>query len=214
MYCKFCGKQIDDDAKFCSGCGAATTTEPVRSVPAVEIPEKKKKRRPPGCLIWFFVIVLVFGSCSALFSDGDPEESADAPVSEIQAETEAKKETVSEETIVSVDEAAANAKSILGEQFEDCAISYDETGITADISVDGTTAICLLASTGNAEAMESWESVIDSVVSMAESMTGYFREIGFTDYVVSLNVKNDQNKDNYIIMTINGVLVYDAANSQ
>ena len=39
MYCRFCGKQIPDNAKFCSECGAnlapAPSTAPEESAPAV-----------------------------------------------------------------------------------------------------------------------------------------------------------------------------------
>ena len=44
MYCRFCGKQIPDNAKFCSECGAnlapAPSTAPEKSAPAVPMAPK------------------------------------------------------------------------------------------------------------------------------------------------------------------------------
>lgn len=58
MYCKNCGKEIDDKAVICPGCG----------VPTVEqIPEnKKKKKKHPilGGIILALGILLVVGACS------------------------------------------------------------------------------------------------------------------------------------------------------
>lgn len=45
MYCKYCGKQIADDAKFCDGCGKKLIEEAV----PVSVPEKKEVRRCPKC---------------------------------------------------------------------------------------------------------------------------------------------------------------------
>lgn len=45
MYCKYCGKQIADDAKFCDGCG-----KPIENVEQVHVEEQKKEiRRCPKC---------------------------------------------------------------------------------------------------------------------------------------------------------------------
>lgn len=48
MYCKHCGKEIEDDAKFCAGCGERTSNAPVVNV-TVEKSENKSGRKCPKC---------------------------------------------------------------------------------------------------------------------------------------------------------------------
>lgn len=46
MFCKFCGKQLKDNARFCSGCGKACD-EPLRQeLPRQEPPKQEPARRP------------------------------------------------------------------------------------------------------------------------------------------------------------------------
>lgn len=37
MFCKFCGKQLKDNARFCSGCGKPCNPEEKQSAPAEPI---------------------------------------------------------------------------------------------------------------------------------------------------------------------------------
>ena len=69
MFCKNCGNQLADDAKFCNKCGTATTpAEPVipneTSKPATDVQTKKS-------LAWWIILVLVLGglvvSCTTFF---------------------------------------------------------------------------------------------------------------------------------------------------
>ena len=53
MYCKFCGSQIDDAAKFCSKCGKSTNDNSNEVEEAQPIQNNKKKQAP------FFVCLLV-----------------------------------------------------------------------------------------------------------------------------------------------------------
>lgn len=234
MFCKYCGKQISDDAKFCDGCGKKLTqessSEPRRCPKCGEIvpqyaqackycghdlaaqkPAKAKKRKPMGCLVWVLVVLLVIGGCSAMLGGND--DSSTEPTSAAPSiETETSR-TEAEE-VIPLDTAAANAEAIIKEQFDNCTVSYDDTGFTATISVDGVSMIGTLAAGGNEEMQETWKKIVDSTVSMSGSMTRYFRECGFDDYVVSVNVVNDQNQDNIVIMTMNGTLVYDAVTNK
>ncbi|MGN1383252.1 MAG: DUF5067 domain-containing protein [Eubacterium sp.] len=59
MYCKHCGKELDDRAIVCPGCGIPTT-------------EKKEKKKHPvlGSIILVLSIILIIGSCS---SAGSPQ---------------------------------------------------------------------------------------------------------------------------------------------
>lgn len=69
MYCKHCGKEIEDSAKFCQHCGKgiadtaagnATQVEPAEAKPQ----KKKKKSIFKRWWFWALVIVLLFVMCS------------------------------------------------------------------------------------------------------------------------------------------------------
>lgn len=51
MYCKYCGKKIDDDSTFCSGCGAklsiAVKPETAAAKPKIEVKADAPAVMPP-----------------------------------------------------------------------------------------------------------------------------------------------------------------------
>ena len=51
-YCKKCGKQVEDDAVFCSGCGVKLDAESERN-------QKDSERKSSGCLIAIFAFLLI-----------------------------------------------------------------------------------------------------------------------------------------------------------
>lgn len=69
MYCKHCGKQIADDAKFCDSCGKSVSES--QAGITLEEPKKKKKKRHPilGTIILIFTIFIVIG----ILGGGDEE---------------------------------------------------------------------------------------------------------------------------------------------
>ena len=74
MYCKHCGKQIADDAKFCDGCGMAVSEEVVESKTVVNEPKKKKR----GVGIYAVIIILILASCGAIIGPSEDKESNSA----------------------------------------------------------------------------------------------------------------------------------------
>lgn len=90
MYCKKCGKQIDDDSAFCVHCGtplvSAVGHAPVQdSAPIIEEPKKKKKKSVfKRWWFWVIVLILLLGSCGGSGDDGT--DSDDALSSEQQTE--------------------------------------------------------------------------------------------------------------------------------
>lgn len=76
MYCKHCGKQISDDAKFCDGCGAATST--VATSQSV-VKEKKKKNRHPilGTIVLIFGIFIIIGALTG-GNESEPQKVGDS----------------------------------------------------------------------------------------------------------------------------------------
>ena len=63
MYCKECGKQISDQAKFCNFCGAkVTAAQPAQPAQAAQTtaqqPAKPKKKSYIGIIIVIILIIL------------------------------------------------------------------------------------------------------------------------------------------------------------
>lgn len=74
MFCKHCGKEIANDAKFCDGCGKPTTEETVKPVEVeIEAPKKKKKKRHPilGTIVLIFGIFIIIGALGG--GDSEPK---------------------------------------------------------------------------------------------------------------------------------------------
>lgn len=77
MYCKHCGKEISETAKFCDGCGKSVSeeTKPVAAPVVEEKPKKKKKRHPIlGTILLVIGIFIVIG---ALAGGGDEPQKVD-----------------------------------------------------------------------------------------------------------------------------------------
>lgn len=68
MYCKHCGKEISETAKFCDGCGKSVAEEVKKPVaaPVVEEKLKKKKKRHPilAAILIIFGVLLIVGALS------------------------------------------------------------------------------------------------------------------------------------------------------
>ncbi|MBQ8797186.1 MAG: DUF5067 domain-containing protein [Oscillospiraceae bacterium] len=67
MYCKHCGKEISETAKFCDSCGKPVAEEVEKTDPVVEeAPKKKKKKRHPilATILIIFGVILIIGALS------------------------------------------------------------------------------------------------------------------------------------------------------
>lgn len=70
MYCKHCGKEVADDARFCSACGKSLADAP-DTVETEEPTKKKKKKRHPilGSIVAILGLFIFIG---ALGSESEP----------------------------------------------------------------------------------------------------------------------------------------------
>lgn len=90
MFCKYCGKEIPDTAKYCDGCGCPTEDKPrtSRVSESKKAPKKKKKRHPIlGTIILIFGIFIFIG---ALVGESDEPKKVDnnsASVAEVATTT-------------------------------------------------------------------------------------------------------------------------------
>lgn len=85
MFCKKCGKELADNAKFCDGCGAVQD-ESSQVQQAVNTPVKKKSH---GCLIAILIfvgIVIIVGIVGAI-GVGQSKDKNPSNTGEVQSET-------------------------------------------------------------------------------------------------------------------------------
>lgn len=90
MYCKHCGKQITDDAKFCDGCGKPVAEEASANLAKDNSRKKKKKKRHPilGTILLIFSIFIIIGALSG-GSDEPQKVENNNPVTAAPVETTA-----------------------------------------------------------------------------------------------------------------------------
>lgn len=64
MFCKYCGKEIEDGAMYCSSCGCPANDKPVfKKSPDINKPVKKKKRHLIlGTILLIFSIFIIIGA--------------------------------------------------------------------------------------------------------------------------------------------------------
>ena len=76
---------------------------------------------------------------------------------------------------------------------------------------DGIAAAALATrETQNQEMLDSWNFMRDSMVNLSKQIYDSAVEAGIKDPIIFLNVLNDQNKDNTLLMVMNGIVVSDA----
>ena len=221
MFCKHCGKQISDDARFCESCG-----ERVFDTPAVNnhiAPEKKPaKKKKSGCLgIALIFFVLLLGSCGAILGDTEENTSETVPytteavlIEETDPIVTVATESPSIDKSAILEVAVSYIKQLMSESFEGYEVSYDDTGITINIWQDGIAAGATFADSVKGEYLQSWNTMVDNFVSMAESTRTYLDTLGLNDIVLSINILNDQNKENILVMIVNDILVFDVVNDE
>lgn len=59
MYCKYCGKEISETAKFCDNCG-----KPIENTK----PAKTAKKKKPSTALYAVIMILIMGICITLFN--------------------------------------------------------------------------------------------------------------------------------------------------
>lgn len=85
MYCKKCGKEIDNDALFCSHCGTAintTASAPVQPTVAPQKPQKQKKSIFKRWWFWAVVIAFLFFYSVGSVEPAEPTEPEQPQMSE------------------------------------------------------------------------------------------------------------------------------------
>lgn len=89
-------------------------------------------------------------------------------------------------------------------------IEGDETGISIDVWEEGITAGAMYAAAGDKENLAGWKELKKGTGAFASATYDTVKQLtGNENISVAVNVLNDTNKDNVLLIYINGVCVYD-----
>lgn len=125
MYCKHCGKEMEDDARFCPGCGKQTS-EKVAATLYTDIEEvkKHKKHKKNGCIIWIIAGILLGVGCNAISDEPSSSQTTPTSVSSTTAPTTQPTTAPTEEPVIDITPA---------ELYN----AYEENEVAADNLYDG-----------------------------------------------------------------------------
>lgn len=217
MYCRKCGKELDANSNFCQHCGAPINESQNSSNPT-QTEKPKKPKMPVYKRWWFWLLIALIALGSCVPKSEAPEETTPSTISSTEEVLETSEATTSDpsETTLTIDiyTAAALIESFVKDNFENYNISCEENTITVSLWVDGLASNAMLAASGNTEALEAWDTVVESTTTYSESTSETVDALGLDDIVVVVNVLNDQNTENALLSVINGVVIYDSVSAQ
>ena len=95
--------------------------------------------------------------------------------------------------------------------FEYVDVKGDETSISVNVAESGIALEAILAN--SQDKFTEWREMKKGMQSFSEAVYKLVKDSGFEDTIVFVNLLNDQNKENSLIMYMNGVLIYDAIDS-
>lgn len=226
MYCKQCGVQLLDQAKYCHNCGLSTSDPTNNNYQQTASPQYSsypyylypKKKTNPAVYIAIIVagFIIFSGFVGAILNTGRKTDTPQEP----QADSSGVTIETSEETQASGDssesanleEAVTFIRDNLSNTYEHYELEYDETGITISVWDDGIAECAYIAQNAGGSVATAWDEMIDSFVFFGKSTREYLDSNGLNDVTVSINILNDQNKDNVLAMIINDIVAYDAVN--
>lgn len=234
MFCTNCGKEFE--GKFCPECGTPTTSNvehvyPMQereqfSGPDIVDPPKTKKKAPKGCLIAVLVFLGIVVLIGVLGGGNDAKStltqgsvSSSVPIQPISASSNVSSDTNSNHQYTSEDMqsfidllSSEIAPNYDGEGSE-CKFVFDEEtqSVMMNISGDGVTRDVMNIVNGNAD-IADWDTFKQNHITLCNSFVELAKTMDYGDIHCVVNVLNDVNKDNILLMIMDGVVVYDVVN--
>jgi|GEM_PF-4871846 len=143
-----------------------------------------------------------------------PEEMPVAEESPVEEPAQEEPQS-SEPSALSVEECESILRSILTSSFgeDNYSLSRDENVITINMWGNGVSADATLAMYGNQDCINSWNNMMDQMVSVEKSLLQTLADAGHNELMLILNVVNDANKDNILACVSAGTVIYDAVNN-
>lgn len=114
------------------------------------------------------------------------------------------------ETIEKISEEALREKlkTALSGFGDDCAISVEGYVYTVNVWQEGLAQTAMLAQAGGKDAKEAWDKIVYTTMQVSDSLQELLTASGYGDYMVQIQVLNDQNHDNTLLTVIMGMASY------
>lgn len=109
---------------------------------------------------------------------------------------------------VSEEELESRIREALAGFEDNCIISVEGYLYTAQVWRDGVAPEAMLAKLGNTEAVEQWGELEESAKNASLNLQYLLYESGYSDYMIQLQLLNDQNLDNTLLTTCMGAITY------
>ena len=177
----------------------------------------QKKNSKVGCAVLAIGIFVFLASCSIMFGGDNSKDNK--PEKKSTTTTTATTQQAATTEAVSQDSAyesyMALVKTTLDTSFPDCnEISRDGNNVIIKAWQDGVTIEAMAAKTNGGAMLDQWNSMKDNVEYMAQSAYDLLGTSGIKDGHVTVNLLNDQNKENVLLTFLDGVCIYDCVNDE
>lgn len=110
----------------------------------------------------------------------------------------------------------SSAKLVLNQYFDEDHYEIEKANdsvITVNVWQEGVVQEATMAKLGNDKYLKEWEKVKEIFKSTSKDFSEAKTTMELDDYIVMLNLVNDENHDNMLLGYANGVLIYDFVNA-
>jgi len=183
--------------------------------------EENKKPKKKKTWLWIVIgLIVIFGLIGACNGgSGDKPAGSAEPEATKAAATEAPVETEAVEATTSAKMPIAQCIQLLETNFEnsfgenyDLDLDTDNHILSFMIWGENITAGAIQAQNGNADMVESWNDMTDSIVTLAKNVQQSIDENCDEAYSTVIYLINDQNHDNVLFAASGPTTLYDAVN--
>lgn len=183
--------------------------------------DENKKPKKKKTWLWIVIgLIVIFGAIGACNGG-----SNDKPAGSAETETTKAAATAEPEETAAV-ETEANDRMPIGQCIDLLKISFDDSfGENYDLDLDAenhilsfmiwgedVTAGAVAAQTGNAEVVESWNTMVENITTLAKSVQQSVDDHCDETYSTVIYLINDQNPDNVLLAISGSTVLYDVVN--
>ena len=173
---------------------------------------KQPKKLPLICLAASLVLMVL---CASIETENDKAREKHAAAVYETPEPTATPNNIPDVSLAPVEVAKVSIEDVkqilydkIAGNFEYVDVKGDETSISVNVAESGIALEAILAN--SQEKFTEWREMKKGMQSFSEAVYKLVKDSGFVDTIVYVNLLNDQNKENTLIMYMNGVLIYDA----
>lgn len=138
----------------------------------------------------------------------EPEPTATPEPTDTTTITDESSSTESTEIQLSVDDIATLYDAALKGNYEHYTIDTSDDMISVSVWGDNIALGTTYAKLGNQTALDSWNTLVDSTVTMNKSLVDLAEAGGRDDLIVLVNILNDQDTTKTLLTVANGVVFY------